>query len=292
LAALGDHHTADQRQSYLYRVQMRALGDPDQRTRALIQHARWQGQAYIHAIDEEPGQRLMQMWEFNRLALNTILEHEGDQSPALLEPLHGMLQAQYLISDYQMQSGSGASASQGFNDQHQRRLAGYRKDNYEQGRALLKAIYNLEQINQEPGSDASARALIMLGDWLLWHRKQEEAFTVYRQAIGELVTDGSAQLPAARLLEAPAALPALTTGDNGLNPLASESRGDILLEFTVSAEGQVSDLSRLDDNAGADGFANRLMRQLRRTLFRPRFDLATGEPLPTEKLTQAYDSKS
>ncbi|HEY7776333.1 MAG TPA: hypothetical protein VIC02_07305, partial [Kineobactrum sp.] len=32
LAALGDHHTADQRQNYLYRVQMRALGDPGKRT--------------------------------------------------------------------------------------------------------------------------------------------------------------------------------------------------------------------------------------------------------------------
>ncbi|PLW81848.1 hypothetical protein CWI75_13970 [Kineobactrum sediminis] len=288
LTALKDYLGADQRQDYLYRVQMRALSDPAQRTRALLQHARWQGQAYIHAIDEEPAQRLLQMWELNRLALNAILEEEGDQSPALLEPLHEMLRAHYLISDYQLQSGSGTG--HGFNDRGGRRLTGYRKDNYDQGRALLKAIHNLEQIHRQPGADTPALTLVMLGDWMLWHQKHEEAFAVYRQAIEELVADDGAELSAARFLGKPEALPA-TMASDPLSPRASTSSGDVVLEFTVSAEGRVSNLNRLDDNSNANGFANRLMRRLRQTLFRPRFDLATGEPLATEKLTLAYDSK-
>lgn len=289
LTALEDYLGADQRQDYLYRVQMRALSDPAQRTQALLQHARWQGQAYIHAIDEEPAQRLLQMWELNRLALSAILEEEGDHSPALLEPLHEMLRAHYLISDYQLQSGSGTSASHGFNDRGGRRLVGYRKDNYDQGRALLKAIHNLEQVHRQPGADTPALTLVMLGDWMLWHHKQKEAFAVYRQAIEELVADDGAELSAANFLGKPEALPAMTSNDP-LSPRASTYGGDVVLEFSVSAEGRVSNLNRLDDNSNADGFANRLMRRLRKTLFRPRFDLATGEPQATEKLTLAYDS--
>ncbi|QIB66039.1 hypothetical protein [Kineobactrum salinum] len=52
----------------------------------------------------------------------------------------------------------------------------------------------------------------------------------------------------------------------------------------------MTDLNRLDDNSEVNGTANRLMRKLRRTPFRPRFDFNTGEPVATEKLTWAYES--
>jgi hypothetical protein len=48
----------------------------------------------------------------------------------------------------------------------------------------------------------------------------------------------------------------------------------------------VINLARLDENTESDGNANRLMRKLRKTRFRPRFE--AGERRETEKLVRAY----
>lgn len=292
LHALADYHAVDARQRYLYRVQERALQDPGQRAIALLQQADWQRQAYLLRLDEEPGQRLLQMWEFNRLALNDILQVEGETSTQLLQPLHGMLQAQYLIADLQWQDGPGFSSGQGFAESATRpRVGSYRKDNYKKGMAVLKAIYDLERIHSERNPAAPARALTMLGDWMLWHGEREEAVALYRQAIGELAGNTDAQQVAVELFANPVALPAVAGLDQH-QPLPRIDDGDILLEFAVTADGKVTGLSRVDDNDEANGFANRLMRKLRKTPFRPRFDLETGEPVDTENLVVAYDSKS
>lgn len=291
LHALADYRAVDERQRYLFRVQERALKDPGQRAAALLQQADWQRQAYLLRLDEEPTQRLLHMWELNRLALNDILAVEGDTSIKLLQPLNGMLQAQYLISDLQWQDGPGFSSGQSFNEQASRpRPGSYRKDNYNKGMAVLKAIYDLERIHSESDPSAPARALTMLGDWMLWHGERDGAVAVYREALGELAASADAQPVAEELFADPVALPAVTGLDEH-GPLPSVGGGDILLEFAVTAEGKVTRLSRVDDSDEANGFANRLMRKLRKTPFRPRFDLETGEPVDTENLIVAYDSK-
>ena len=106
-----------------------------------------------------------------------------------------------------------------------------------------------------------------------------------------LIDGADAQAVAAELFAAPVALPAVS-GLNEHGPLPSADGGDILLAFAVTADGKVTGLSRVDDNDEANGYANRLMRQLRKTPFRPRFDLETGEPVDTENLTVAYDSNT
>ncbi len=291
LHALADYRAVDERQRYLFRVQERALVDPRQRAPALLQQADWQRQAYLLGLDEEPGQRLLQMWEFNRLALNDILEAEGDTSPKLLQPLEGMLQAQYLISDLQWQEGPGSTSNQSFAQRTSLPHAGsYRKDNYKKGLAVLRAIYDLQRIHSDSDPAGPARALTQLGDWMLWHGEREEAVAAYQEAIGELAANADAQPVALELFADPVALPAVTgLGEQGLLP--DGDSGDILLEFAVTAEGKVARLHRIDDNREANGFANRLMRKLRRALFRPRFDLETGKPVDTDNLTVAYDSK-
>lgn len=292
LHALADYPAVDERQRYLYRVQERALKDPGQRAAALMQQADWQRQAYLLRLDEEPAQRLLHMWELNRLALNDILAVEGDTAIKLLQPLNGMLQAQYLISDLQWQDGPGFSSGQSFNEQTSRSRAGsYRKDNYDKGIAVLKAIYDLERIHSARDPAAPARALTMLGDWMLWHGERDRAVAIYREAIGELAGNADAQPVTAELFADPVALPAVPGLDQH-GPLPSVDGGDILLEFAVTADGKVVRLSRVDGNDEANAFANRLMRKLRKTPFRPRFDLETGEPVDTENLIVAYDSKS
>ena len=87
--ALGDYETADERQTYLYRVQRRALDKGIVRAEALMQQARWQRQAYELGLGEYGFTRLLAMWDLYRMALTDIADREGETSPNLLPPLYG-----------------------------------------------------------------------------------------------------------------------------------------------------------------------------------------------------------
>ena len=78
----------------------------------------------------------------------------------------------------------------------------------------------------------------------------------------------------------------------GLRPLpqaVSAEQGNILVEFGVDSRGRVRDLERLDENEDSDAAASRLLRVLRDTRFRPRFE--ANEPQDTVGLVRAYDIK-
>jgi tetratricopeptide (TPR) repeat protein len=99
--ATQDYALADERQHYLYRVQMRSLGSGDALTDALMQQAKWQYSAY--QLDQGPQAytHLMSMRDLYQQAMEDVISREGEKSPKLLPPLNGMLQAQYLISGYE-----------------------------------------------------------------------------------------------------------------------------------------------------------------------------------------------
>lgn len=286
--ALGDLSAADERQRYLYQVQVRSMDSGPQRTMAFMQQANWQYNAYRLDIGEQRYNRLMNMWDFYRLALNDIIAREGETSPNLLQPLNGMLQAQYLISSYQPADDGTDSPDDLGGRQQINRFYAYRSQSYEKGRSVILAIYGIER--EQPGdqSIAAARARIMLGDWELWHDKRDNAQQAYQQALGELAQRDDAQVQADLLLGMPVALPDID-GIRPLPPAVGAEQGDILLEFGVSDRGRVVDLERLDENEAVDAAARRLMRKLRKTPFRPRFN--SGEPIETEKLVRAYDIK-
>jgi hypothetical protein len=285
--ATGQLSLADERQQYMYRVQMRSL-DGGSMAGALMQQANWQFNAYRWGVGGPGFLRLMNMWDLYRLALNDIVGREGEDSQDLLPPLYGMLRAQYLISEYAgeeqsagFDSGEGYSGTIEYN-----RFSAYRNQSYDKGRAVIQAIYD---VGRQPGSGdpvAAAEALVMLGDWYLWHDQREESFQAYGDAMAELANLSDAQVHMERLLGTPVALPNL----DGVRPLpetADPETANILLEFGVNRRGRVIDLERIDDSDGIDGPANRLMRKLRKTPFRPRFE--NGEPVATEKLVWAYD---
>ena len=92
----------------------------------------------------------------------------------------------------------------------------------------------------------------------------------------------------ARLFAEPVPLPDIS-GLRRLPPPVSTQQGNILVEFGVDVRGEVVDLVRLDTNTDSDAVAIRLMRRLRNTLFRPRFE--AGEPAAMDKLVRAYDIK-
>lgn len=293
LLALKDYPAVDERQTWLHRVQQRSLEPGFGRARALVRHADWQRQAYLHAIDEQPAQRLLQMWELNRQALNELLETEGDRSPRLLLPLRGMLQTQYLISDLQWQGGPGLyDAYQVVERGPGSPRNSYRRDSYDKGLALLRAMHELHAGQSGAGSPAAIRTLVQLGDWQQWHGEHEAALKTWRQALTELAASKSAQTrnELDELFAAPVPLPDLP-GVSQFAPVPTSPEGDILLEFDVGADGRVRDLLRRDDSEEASGVAHKLMRKLRRTPFRPRFDPEAGQPVATNDMLWAYDSK-
>ena len=356
--ALGQYAEADERQHYMYRVQLRTMDNSQVRTQALMQQARWQYNAYQLGLGEAGFLRLMAMWDLYRLALTDTIDREGDESPALLPPLQGMLQAQYLIAAYQPEDGYSGADDLGARQQLHRFNA-YRAQSYEKGSAVIMAIYDIEQKQEEAqpaeavtetvaesametdidtdtgtqtsteskleteteslsfapaGRDqpevattqatavpeeaqataqgaeaspglASARALVMLGDWRLWHEEKEQALKAYGDAIAELVPRDDAQSQIEQIFAEPVALPNLD-GLRPLPPAATSAESNILLEFGVTKKGRVVDLERIDENEVNTAQANRLMRKLRKTKFRPRFE--DGEPVDTEKLVRAY----
>ena len=285
--ALGQYAEADERQSYLYRVQLRSLDSGTERASALLQQANWQFNAHQMQLGWQGPGRLMNMWNLYQRALNDILEAEGETSPKLLPPLYGMLRTQYLISEFQAVSQQpGMNFSSTAASQELDNFYLYRSKNYDKGRSVILAIRDIQQANHGAGSVEAISAQIMLGDWALWHDQRDDANALYRAAITELEQLGDAQIIVDRFFDEPVVLPDID-GLQPLPPAVSPEQGNILVEFGVDSRGRVVDLERLDRNEESDGAAIRLMRDLRNTHFRPRF--IAGEPAGTDKLVRAYD---
>jgi tetratricopeptide (TPR) repeat protein len=287
--ALGQLAEADERQQALYRVQIRSLDAGELRAQALMQQAGWQLNAYQAGLGNPGFGRLLNMWDLYRLALTDIAARDGDTSRQLLPPLYGMLRAQYLIAGYDtVASGGGTGTgveSDYLNRQEYNRFSAYRSQSFDKGSAVIRAIYEIEQEQAEVDRVASAAVLAQLGDWYLIHGEHDSAERAYLDAQRELVERDDAQQQIQHLFGEPIALPSLA-GVRPLPAVAPVEQADLVLEFDVTKRGRVVNLERLDETEGVSGKVNRLMRQLRKTPFRPRFD--SGEPVDTEKVVRAY----
>ena len=282
--AVGDLEAADERQRYLYRVQEQTLSDRS-RGEALMRHALWQRQAYEAGLGEEPQQRLLRMWSLYRLALTEIMGAEGQNSPALLPPLYGMLQSQYLLSGFVGETTSGRFRARSAASNQESQLA-YSGSSFKQGAAIIKAIYDVRMGGPAPGLRDAAEPTVMLADWQLWHGKREEAFATYGGLERELAANVDAQGLWEEFFATPRPLPALE-GVRAFPDPAAQQDGMLLLTYGVTARGKVVDVERLDENPAIDAKANNIMRRLRQTLFRPR--ISDGMPVDTTGLVVAYD---
>lgn len=288
--AMGEYSKADERQRYLYRVQMRSLGSSLNRADAFMQQAMWQYNAYQLGVNGLQYNRLMNMWDLYRLALNDIVDREGQTSASLMRPLEGMLLAQYLIASYRSESDkSSFSNSDNVSQQHSaNRFNTYRAQSYVKGRSVIQAMYDIQAANQGDTSAETAEALTMMGDWSQWSGENEAALLAYQEAIAELVAQGAAEQDIDEIFGAPVALPDY----DGARRLPQESgpgESSLQLEFTVNDRGKVRNLERMDDNELSGSQVNRLMRRLRKTRFRPA--LTMGEPVTTHKVIKAYEIK-
>jgi hypothetical protein len=285
--AKGNFTLADERQNYLYRVQTRSLQSSDLLADAFLEQAHWQYEAFQLGLEGAEGYtRLMNMWDLYRLAMKDVIEREGKTSPTLLPSLQGMLQTQYLISSYDIHDSSRVFGEDGRPNETLLRFKSYRAKSYQQGNAVIGAISDIEQEHGTGDTTAMAQTRVMLGDWQLWHGKTEAAWETYRAAQAELARADDAQARTQVLFSEPVALPDFANL-NPLPPVVAPEQADILFAFSVSEKGKVQDLERMDDKEVENKQASRLMRQLRRTPFRPRFE--AGQPVETEKIVKAFD---
>ncbi|QFU74547.1 hypothetical protein EY643_02155 [Halioglobus maricola] len=285
--ALGDFAKADERQHYMYRVQMRTMNNGADRSKVFMEQAQWQYNAYRLDLGPAPYLRLMNMWDLYRLALNDTINTHGKTSAYLLEPLEGMLLAQYLISGYERTSSPKSQTDLGVSLQTQdNRFNRYQRESYKRGRAVIQAIYDLHLVNHGENSAETTETMVMMGDWIFWHGDKEAALRAYQQANAELVARGADQ----QTIEATFAEPVALPNFDGVRPLPQPVQpgdGAVQLAFSVTATGKVRELERVDENTLDDATANKLMRKLRRTRFRPQ--LALGEPVDTQRVLRAYD---
>ena len=289
--ALGEYEQVDQLQEYLFRVQQRGLPAGEARASALLQQATWQFNAYRLGLGTTGPERLLTMWDLYRLAWDDLNNTAGENSPKLLPPLQGLHRTQYLISQYQAgnDTADNNNFSSNFGSNNANRFYAYRSQNYELGRNVILAIYNIHREHSGPSSDEAVQALVSLGDWAMWHDKRDDATQIYQHALAELALRDDAQQDGPTLLGEPVPLPDMR-GLRSLPQPVSPEEGNILVEFGVDSRGKLVDLTRLDTNEDMDPTATRLMRLLRGTKFRPRFE--SGEPVETDKLVRAYDIKA
>jgi hypothetical protein len=278
--ATQDYAMVDERQDYLYRVQMRSSAAGDGLTDALMQQAQWQHAAYQLGLGAPEYLRLLNMVELYRQAWGNIAaEEKGEEtSVKLLPPLQGMLETQYLIAGYTWQESDRAFDEDERPSKSLQQFNAYRIQSYRQGNKIIEAIARIER--------NVANTQVMLGDWRLWNGRTKSAWQAYQEAETELVREGDAEVQLQKLFGQPVALPDIA-GLPPLPPAVDPKEAEIVLEFTVDAKGKVQDLERIDDNDDYNKQAKQLMNRLRKTTFRPRF--ADGQPQETEKMVKAFD---
>lgn len=283
--ALGDYTQADDRQHYLYRVQVRSLERGDALISALMQQAQWQYQAYRVSNSGNSHGRLTNMWDLYGMAVNNILERDGGVTSNTLPPLRGLLRTQYLISRYQPAQSLQTPPDEMASRQNLYRFKNYYSQNYDRGTRVIEAIVGIETGQLPEDAEPPTEALVLLGDWQLWHGKTDIALQSYLNAATELAPEGDAQVLIDRLLPEPVPLPDV----DGLRPLPAAidpDEGGVKLEFGVDERGRVENVMRLDENEDLDSQARRLMRALRKTRFRPRFE--SGQPVDTQNIVRAF----
>jgi len=295
--ALGELTKVDEAQTRLYRVQARGLGDGEALVEALMEQSKWQLTAYNLGVGgkDMSFSRLLNMWDLNHLALTTVIDREGETSPHLLPPLYALLQTQYLIAGHKNRRKKNSSdyRDETASRQDHHRFNNYMENSYDMGQSILRAIYDAQILHNGEESPPAIQARIMLADWMLWHGVREPAMRIYTQAAQDLKQLDDAQVQTERLLGAPVALPDV----DGVRPALPEvgvSEGNILLGFGVNPNGRVIDMVRIRENEddellpgeASEGQAQRLMRVLYKTRFRPRF--VEGEATLTENVVKAY----
>ena len=191
--ALGELALADERHTYLSRIEKQVLPSGPEKIDALLRQAEWHQYALLEDIDEEEAiqARMGKAWNFYRRALNESVATYGESSVELLPALHGMVRAQYLLAGHQ-----GVGGAMPGNMRRERTSPSQSKAVFKRGISLLIAMQQLNRDRLLASREVQAEDLIRMGDWAWWTGNRNFAFEFYGDAIklanGEVLNRGPA----------------------------------------------------------------------------------------------------
>lgn len=191
--ALGEMALADERHTYLSRIEKQVLPSGPEKIDALLRQAEWHQYALLEDIDEEEAiqARMGKAWNFYRRALNESVATYGESSAELLPALHGMVRAQYLLAGHQ-----GVGGAMPGNMRRERTSPSQSKAVFKRGISLLIAMQQLNRDRLVASREVQAEDLIRMGDWAWWTGNRNFAFEFYGDAIklanGEVLNRGPA----------------------------------------------------------------------------------------------------
>ena len=190
---LGELALADERHTYLSRIEKQVLPSGPEKIDALLRQAEWHQYALLEDIDEEEAiqARMGKAWNFYRRALNESVATYGESSAELLPALHGMVRAQYLLAGHQ-----GVGGAMPGNMRRERTSPSQSKAVFKRGISLLIAMQQLNRDRLVASREVQAEDLIRMGDWAWWTGNRNFAFEFYGDAIklanGEVLNRGPA----------------------------------------------------------------------------------------------------
>ena len=191
--ALGELALADERHTYLSRIEKQVLPSGPEKIDALLKQAEWHQYALLEDIDEEEAiqARMGKAWNFYRRALNESVATYGESSAELLPALHGMVRAQYLLAGHQ-----GVGGAMPGNMRRERTSPSQSKAVFKRGISLLIAMQQLNRDRLVASREVQAEDLIRMGDCAWWTGNRNFAFEFYGDAIklanGEVLNRGPA----------------------------------------------------------------------------------------------------
>lgn len=189
--ALGELVLADERHTYLSRIEKEVLPSGPEKVDALLRQAEWHQYALLEDIDEEEAiqARMGKAWNFYRRALNESVATYGESSAELLPALHGMVRAQYLLAGHQ-----GVGGAMPGNMRRERTSPSQSKAVFKRGISLFIAMQQLNRDRLLASREVQAEDLIRMGDWAWWTGNRNFAFEFYGDAIklanGEVLNRG------------------------------------------------------------------------------------------------------
>jgi hypothetical protein len=257
---------------------------------AMMERAEWERQAYYLSLGNASFVRLLTMWELYSKVLGNIARTEGNYSVNLLRPLDGLLQTQYMVTAVGGDPGTafeaGNSADLRFVEQN--RFSSIRASNYKQGQAVIAAIHDVYDYNEDEQSPLRAESMIMMGDWHQWHQKRESALVAYQEAWDALAALDDGEKYLQQYFATPSLLPALSGWDGELPP-PDVIKGYADVSYYIDERGRIKDLEvvHMEPMDPEDKLEPvRLLRQLKQMQYRPRFE--NREPVATEVITKRY----
>ena len=179
--ALNQLAIADERQTYLSRIESTTIPSGPAKVEALLAQAEWHQYALLQDLDKEKVEaaaRMGKAWNFYRQALDESITVYGEHSKDLFPAFQGMVRAQYLLANYQ---GIGA-AMPGKMHRYDSEYA-TNKETFKRGLSILVAMQQLNRDRLGVSRETQAEDLIRIGDWAWWTGNRMNAISFYQEAL-------------------------------------------------------------------------------------------------------------